>query len=181
MQKKTEYTLAELAAYLGAELQGEASFKVNGLASLPDATQNDISFVSDARYVSSLSNSCAGAIIVRAEYADQVRGSALVCDDPYLGFAKISRLFDDRPPLAVGVHATAQIAADAIVSETAAIGPYVVVEAGARIESGVEIGAGCFVGAGVKVGQDYRFQYCLRSQHKRRLPCVYQSEHYGPP
>jgi UDP-3-O-[3-hydroxymyristoyl] glucosamine N-acyltransferase len=152
MKNKTEYTLAELAVCLDASVQGDDSYTIAGLASLADACKDEISFVSDARYVSLLEKSRAGAVIVTPDYADQVCGNALICDDPYLGFAKISGLFNDRPILASGVHATAQIATDAVISATASIGAYVIIEAGACIDDDVEIGAGCFVGAGVKVG-----------------------------
>lgn len=154
MQKKTEYTLAELANYLGAQLRGEAACKVSGLASLLDATATDISFLSDSKYVTSLADSRAAAVIITAEHADKVSGNVLISDNPYLGFAKISRLFDDRPVLPVGIHPTAQIAADARIAASAAVGPHTVIEAGVDIGEGVEIGAGCFIGAGAKIDQD---------------------------
>jgi len=154
MQKKAEYTLAELASYLGAQLRGDAACKVSGLASLPDATATDVSFLSDSKYVSALTDCQAAAVIISAEHADKVAGNVLVSDNPYLGFAKISRLFDDRPLLPTGIHATAQIAEDACVATSAAIGPHAVIEAGVVIAEGVEIGAGCFIGAGVKIGRD---------------------------
>jgi len=153
MQKKAQYTLAELADYLGAELHGEAGRKVSGLASLPDAGAMDISFLSDPKYASSLADSQAAAVIVKPEYVSAVAGNALVSDNPYLGFAKISALFDDRPILAKGVHPTAVVAADADVSPTAAIGANAIVESGAVIASDVEVGANCFVGARTHLGE----------------------------
>lgn len=154
MQKKSEYTLAELADYLDAILRGDPTCKVKGLASLPNATEADISFLSDSKYVTELADCQAAAVIVSAEYADKVQGNILVSDNPYLGFAKISNLFDNRPPLPEGIHSTAQISAGAIVAASAAIGPHVVIEFGAVIAEGVEIGAGCFIGADVQIGED---------------------------
>ncbi len=154
MQKKVEYTLAELADQLGAELRGDAACRVTGLASLPDASDTDISFLSDRKYLAVLKSSKAAAVIVTAEHANDVSGNVLISDNPYLGFAKLSRLFDGRPVLPVGRHSTAQVAETATISASAAIGPNAVVEAGAVIGEGVEIGAGCFIGADVQIGKD---------------------------
>jgi UDP-3-O-[3-hydroxymyristoyl] glucosamine N-acyltransferase len=154
MQKKVEYTLAELAGQLGAELRGDAACKVTGLASLPDASDTDISFLSDRKYLSVLKSSKAAAVIVTAEHANEVSGNALISDNPYLEFAKLSCLFDDRPVLTTGIHSTAQVAETATISASAAIGPNVVIEAGAKIAEGAEVGAGCFIGAETQIGKD---------------------------
>jgi len=154
MQKKVEYTLAELADCLGAQLRGEPAFKVSGLASLIDAKATDISFLSDVKYIASLADSQAGAVIITPEHADKVSGNVLISDNPYLGFAKMSCLFDNRPVLAAGIHPTAQVAADASIAETAAVGSYAVIEAGVVIGEGVEIGSGCFIGSDTRIDKD---------------------------
>ena len=96
MQLQSEYTLAQLADYLGAQLRGDAQCTVSGLAGLPEATDQHISFVSDPRNVSQLAETRAAAVVVRAELLDQVPGNALVSADPYLAFAKLSRLNSSR-------------------------------------------------------------------------------------
>lgn len=169
MQKKAEYTLAELADYLDATLRGDAACKVSGLASLPDATATDISFLSDSKYVAELASCQAAAVVVSAEHVDKVQGNILVSDNPYLGFAKISRLFDDRPPLPMGTHPTAQISEGARVAASAAIGSHAVIESGAVIAEGVEIGAGCFIGADVQVGRDSVFAANVTLYHGVRI------------
>jgi len=154
MQKKGEYTLAELAEHLGAELRGDGSCKATGLASLPDAGDSDISFLSDRKYLSTIQNCKAAAVIVTAEHACEVSGNVLISDNPYLGFAKISRLFDDRPILPEGIHPSSQVSDTAIIAASAAIGPNVVVESDVKIAEGVEVGAGCFIGANTQIGKD---------------------------
>ena len=110
MQKKAQYTLAELASYLDATLDGDGDCKVSGLASLADATITDISFLSDSKYVAELAGCQAAAVVVSAEHADKVQGNVLVSDNPYLGFAKISCLFDDRSILPAGIDPSAKVA-----------------------------------------------------------------------
>lgn len=156
MSSQTEYTLAELAAILGAELRGEAECCVSGLAGLREATEKDISFVSDPRYVSQLAETRAVAVVVRSELVDKVPNNALISDDPYLAFAKLSRLFDDRPKVQGGIHHSAVISPTAKVSKDAAIAAHVVIEAGAIVDSGVEIGVGCYIGAAACIGAGSR-------------------------
>ena len=166
MQLQSEYTLAQLADYLGAQLRGDAQCTVSGLAGLPEATDQHISFVSDPRNVSQLAETRAAAVVVRAELLDQVPGNALVSADPYLAFAKLSRLFDDRPALQAGIHPTALIDPAAQLAADVAIGPHVVVEAEVVIADGVEIGAGCYIGAATKIGKDSRFAPNVSCYHR---------------
>lgn len=156
MSTQTEYTLRELADILGAELQGDASRRVTGLAGLREATEQDVSFVSDSKYVAQLSVSRAAAVVVRSELADKVPSNALISDDPYLAFARLSRLFDNRPNVQMGVHPSAVVDATASIADDVAIAAHVIIEADAVIGAGVEIGAGSYIGAGARVGKGSR-------------------------
>jgi len=169
MQKKAQYTLAELASYLNATLDGDGDCKVSGLASLADATITDISFLSDSKYVAELAGCQAAAVVVSAEHADKVQGNVLVSDNPYLGFAKISCLFDDRPILPAGIDPSAKVAKGIRIAASTAIGPHAVVETGAVIASGVEIGAGCFIGADVHIGRDSKLAANVTVYHGVRI------------
>jgi UDP-3-O-[3-hydroxymyristoyl] glucosamine N-acyltransferase len=169
MLSQPEYTLLELAELLGAELRGDPQCRISGLAGLSEAEEHQISFVSDARYVSGLPASRAGAVVVREELALQVPGNALVSDNPYLAFAKLSRLFDDRMPVKAGIHPTAVIDPTAKIAEGAAIAAQVVVEAGAVIGPGVEVGAGSYIGEGAGIGEGTRLAPGVTCYHKVQI------------
>lgn len=76
----------------------------------------------------------------------------------------ITRLFHHRPTTDLGIHPSAVVAPDAVVSEDAMIGPLVVIGSGAvigprsallsqaTVEAGVTIGADCLVYPGVRIG-----------------------------
>ena len=166
MSDQPEYRLEQLAVILAAELRGDTQCLITGLAGLHDATASQISFVSDKRYASQLASTNAGAVVVRPELADSVPRNALVCDDPYLAFAKLSQLFDDRTPVAPGVHSSAVIAPDVCLGENVSIGAQVVIETGAVIESGVEIGAGSFIGAFSRIAKEARLAANVTCYHK---------------
>lgn len=148
------YTLAELAAQFGATVKGDANYPISGLASLQMATERDLSFLANAQYKKFLANTKAGAVLLRPEQVNNFTGNALVLDDPYLTYAKISYLFDTKPVSKAGIHPTACIADSAKVDPTASIGAYVVIAEDAVIAANVTIGAHTVIGARCIIGED---------------------------
>ncbi len=149
-----QMTLAELASALSAELRGDADQIITGVATLRGAGAGDISFLANPSYRDQLSATQAGAVILKAEVADEYPGTVLIADDPYLCFARVTRLFDNRPKVPAGVHPSAVIAETAVVADGCRIGPNVVIGEGARIGACTEIGAGTVIGDDCVLGQD---------------------------
>jgi UDP-3-O-[3-hydroxymyristoyl] glucosamine N-acyltransferase len=147
------FSLAELADHLGAEVVGDAELEVCAVRALADAGSEDLSFLHNPKYIDQARSSAAGAILIADAGALPGR-NLLVCPEPYLATAKALELFHpaERPP--AGIHPTAVVDAEAVVSPTASIGPTCVVEAGARIGSDTILGAGSVVGRGVEIGAD---------------------------
>ena len=163
-------TLASLVDRLGGRLCGDPDWVIAGLASLQSAGPNQISFLSHPKYQSQLAASRAGCVIVAPVFevlASEGR-SAIVTDDPYVYFARLTRLWKlaQQPHQGPRIHPTAVIDPDAWVAEDAVIGPLCVVERGAKVGSGsvlksrVTLSEGCSVGercilhSGVVVGAD---------------------------
>lgn len=147
--------LGELAKHIGATLQGDPSFSVAGIAALESAQPDQLAFVARPEFLEQVASSQAGVLLLAPAMAEQVRfsGHLLLLDDPYLGYARATALFDshfnDRPQV---IHPTAVIAQDANVASDVCIGSHVVVEAGATIGSGCKLGSGSFIGAGSRLG-----------------------------
>lgn len=150
------YTLGYLAGFLEATLRGDPAIQITGLATLQDASSEHLSFLANAQYRRYLASTKAAAVLLRAEDAERYSGSALVLNDPYLGYARISHLFETRPAATLGIHPSATVAADAWIDPSASLGPGVVVESGAWIGPRVVIGAHCYIGARVRVDEDGR-------------------------
>lgn len=148
-----KYTLAELAEKFGGSVQGDANYIVSGLASLPSATKDDLSFLANGQYKKFLSETKAGAVLLNPEHASHYVGNAIVSDDPYLTYAKISYLFDTKPIASAGIHPTACIADSAQIDATACIGAYVVIAEDVVIGANVTIGAHSFIGARCIIGE----------------------------
>ena len=163
-------TLGTLIDRLGGRLSGDTGWVIAGLAPLQSAQPDQISFLSHPKYQSQLSSSQAGCVIVAPEFEAEasVGRSVIVTDNPYLYFARLTRLWKQSQLSASvpRIHPTAVIDPDAWVAIDAVIGPLCVVERGAKVGSGtvlksrVTLSEGCSVGercilhSGVVVGAD---------------------------
>lgn len=154
--KQIHFTLAQLAEILGAELRGDAEKSIYGLATLYDATAEQLSFLANPQYRKQLESTQAGAVLLASDDAESYAGDCLIVADPYLTYAKLSHYFDRTPRSAAGIHPTAVVADSAQVAASASIGPGAVIEAHAVIEGEVSIGAQCFIGARSIVGKGGR-------------------------
>jgi UDP-3-O-[3-hydroxymyristoyl] glucosamine N-acyltransferase len=152
MSSRAVFTLGGLAARLGAELHGDASQQVSGLATLQDAGPEQLSFLANAQYRKFLATTRAGAVLLTARDAEGYSGAALVVDNPYLAYARLSHLFERRLQACVGIHPSAIVDPTASVDRSARIGAQVVIEADAWIGPDVEIGAQSVVGARSRIG-----------------------------
>ncbi|WP_211463888.1 UDP-3-O-(3-hydroxymyristoyl)glucosamine N-acyltransferase [Collimonas silvisoli] len=150
--------LKELVESLGGQLIGDADIQVSGIAPLSDASASQITFLSNPKFRSQVSQTQAAAIILSA--ADDAvvgadyHGARIVAANPYAYFARAAQLFSAKKaiPVAPGIHPAAHVDPAAHVAPTAYIGANVVVGAGAAIGENVRIEAGCVIGRDVGVG-----------------------------
>jgi len=63
-------TLGRIAELIGAELIGDGSIKINGINGLAAAKADEITFISDEKYLSKIKESSAGAIITSKRLED---------------------------------------------------------------------------------------------------------------
>lgn len=163
-------TLSDIVDRLGGRLIGSPELRIAGLAPLQSAKPDQISFLSHPKYQNQLSESRAGCVIVSPAFETAAADgrSVIVTDDPYLYFARLTRLWKKSHNVAVGprVHPSAIIDPEAWVADDAVIGPLCVIERGAKVGAGtvlksrVTLSEGCSVGArcvlhsGVVVGAD---------------------------
>ena len=158
----TGKTVAELAAYVGGQVRGEAQRRILRCNGLLSARQADISFLSNAKYEKHLAVTEAGCVVVGRDWdvAKINRGgrgalTVIQTDDPYYSFQQIVVLlhgFRRQPP--AGVSAQAVIADSARVAANAHIGPFVYVGENAVIGAGCVLHAHVTVLAGARLGEE---------------------------
>lgn len=141
------YNLAHLAKQLNAQLHGDADLQITRLATFDNASQGDITFVSDKKLLSRLDECTASAIVLPNAFKEAYQGNALFMDNPYVGYALLAKIFDITP------NPQAGIAASAVIHATARIGDNVTIAEHVVIEEGVVIGDHCQIMANVVIGQ----------------------------
>ena len=167
------YSLGEIATFLNAELRGDPETRISGLNTLQNAGSNELAFLANEKYVSQLANSSAAAIIISAKHsaADSYCGALLILDNPYLGYAQISKWFDTAPQALARVHPTAVIDKAAVVGANVDIGPNVVVEANVVIGANCYLGAGSYIGARSQLGEGTRIAANVSIYHDVSIGC----------
>jgi len=156
--EECSYSLSEIVARLGGEVLGDDKTVIRGVASLQSAGADSVTFLTDARYATQLSESRAGAVIVGEGARHATDRPRIVCADPHVYFARVCVLFNPVPSPRAGQHPTAVIDATAVISPRAEIGPLAVIGRNVRIGEGSVIGAGCFVGDDSRIGTETRLK-----------------------
>ena len=126
-------SLGELATRFGCELIGNPDSVVSGVASLPNANPESLTFLASDAYKGQLSSTKAVAVILRAEDAADCPTPALITDNPYACYARMATLISPPPVYAPGIHPSASVASTATVASSAHIAANAVVEDGAQI------------------------------------------------
>jgi UDP-3-O-[3-hydroxymyristoyl] glucosamine N-acyltransferase len=150
--KPLRMTAGQIAEHLGGRVEGDAAVAIRGIAPLETAGADEVTFAADARRASRLPKCTAAAVIVDRQV--EAAGTTLIrVSDVPAAVAKLLGLLagpEDLPP--AGRHATAIVASGAAVADDAALGPHVVVAAGARIGARAALCAGVYVGPEAAVG-----------------------------
>ena len=122
--------------------------QIDGLNTLKDASQNEVSFLENKKYISDLKTTQAGAVFVTNEFKDLVPTNtiALVCDTPYLSLAITSKLF--APKLVQNSGAVASIGKETNIMDNVHIGY------DTNIGSNCTIMSGAFIGDNVTIGDN---------------------------
>ncbi len=149
-------TLAELAAHVGGEVDGDPSIAIRGVNGLADAGPGDITFYGNPRYRDQLATTRASAVLVSAWLQVPVGRVQVKVAHPHLAYAQISTLFHPPARFAPGISEGAHV------DPSARVHPSATVMAGATVGPGAEVGAGSVLFPGVYLGEESRVgAHCL--------------------
>lgn len=154
--QRIQMSLKELAVHAGAELIGDDSKMVSGVAQLDQAQADQLAFCTSSRYLKQLENSKAGAVVVKKEYAKHCRTAALIVDNPYFVYAKLATLLHPQPNIPAGIAPNAVVSGDAVLEGGVSVGPGAHIAPGARIGADTKVGAGVFIGVNAVIGAQCR-------------------------
>jgi UDP-3-O-[3-hydroxymyristoyl] glucosamine N-acyltransferase len=148
-------TAREIADAVGAQLEGDASLVLEGVAAPEVAAPSDLIYVASAKYLPRAAASRAGCVVLPAGLTLAGR-TVLRAENPKLVFARAAALLVDERAIAEGMHSTAVVSTQARLGAGVSVGAFTVIEVGVEIGAGTQIGAGCFIGRGVRIGQQCR-------------------------
>lgn len=139
-------TLSEISNYIGIDCKSDK--KIVGLNTLTNSKEDELTFLENKKYLSDLKNTKAAAVLITAENAKEVPSStvAIICEEPYLMLAKVSKLFAPKI-IEVGGNKP-------IIGENSTVMPNVYIGFNSTIGTNCTIMAGSFIGDNVKIGDN---------------------------
>ena len=139
--------LITIASIVGAEFNGK-NIEITGMNSLKDASEAELTFVANSKYIKDIQTSKAGAILVDISLVKYVpeNSVALVVDSSYWAMAVLSKYFaplieDDTLP-------------EAIIGEGSKVSKKAVIANGAKIGKNSTILANVYIGTNSVIGDN---------------------------
>lgn len=157
-----EKTLQELSEHVGGMVIGDPSVKIRGVMGINDAGEGDITFISNDKYIRKIDQTKASAIIISPKLKDanvflsqKGKMSLLVCNNPYLAFAKlIDLLMYKKPVYPDGVDPSARIDKTAVLGRHVSVQSYVTLGKNVRIGDRVVLYPCVYIGNNCIIGDD---------------------------
>jgi len=147
------FTAAEIATRIGAQLAGDGSATLAGLAAPESAGPQDLIYLDSPKYCERVQASAARCVVTSEQ--NKIAGKTLLLvANPKLAFAKAAPFLAPAPAPVPGVHPTALVDATATLAAGVSVGPYAVIGAGAQIGAGTRIDAHCVIGANASLGEN---------------------------
>ncbi|SMN00781.1 UDP-3-O-[3-hydroxymyristoyl] glucosamine N-acyltransferase [uncultured Candidatus Thioglobus sp.] len=153
------HTLGDIAQFIEAKLVGDKSLKITGIATIANANKDQLAYIAQSKYRPDLIRSKAGVVILNNDLLDDCPTNALIVDDVYLAFAKITHYFKQTTVPLNGIHSSANInslniANNCVIGENVSIGKNCVISANCAIEQGVSIGDNVTIQPNVSILQN---------------------------
>lgn len=120
--------LGEIAELIGCKVLGDENVEITGVSEIHRAKEGEITFLTNPKYRKFLKETKASAVLTGAPLKN-LKIPQLICDEPYVAFAKLLEIFypEELPEPGICLNA--------------------------RIEEGVELGENCYVGNGVHISR----------------------------
>ncbi len=148
-------SLRSVAEAVQAQLVGDGTVEVSGVASIAQASPADLVFVEDEKHLRFALESRAAAVVVGKFAAEKdSKKPMLISTQPKLTFSRAAKFLFPAPDRHPGVHPSAVVHASARLGKAVSVGERVVIGESAEIGDRTWIGAGTVVGVQVSIGSD---------------------------
>ncbi len=136
--------ISEIASAVSLPYDG-VDFDIVSFETLEKANEKNIVFFDDAKLIELLKKTNAKVVLIKSEFEQYIPKNCvgLICEDPHLCFAMLSKYFKKE---LFNFEEAAQVAPDAKIGANVQIGSNSVIERGVCIYPNVVIGAGVHIG-----------------------------------
>ncbi|HEY6244020.1 MAG TPA: UDP-3-O-(3-hydroxymyristoyl)glucosamine N-acyltransferase, partial [Pyrinomonadaceae bacterium] len=145
--------LSELAEKTGARVEGE-DVEISGAASLDEAREGHVTFLSNPRYTPRVKTTTASAIYLAEDIQTDRPISILRVKDPYLAYTRALRIFYPERPITPFIDPSAVIDSSAVIAKHVQIGACVVIGKNVHIAEGVCLFPNVTIYDDVSIGKD---------------------------
>tara|TARA_E500000178_G_C17034093_1_gene762288 strand:+ start:2127 stop:3113 length:987 start_codon:yes stop_codon:yes gene_type:complete len=155
--KKIKYSqikklLKEHLLEINSDVEDDEYF--NSIKTISNSTHNDLSFLSNIKYLNNLNKIQAKACLIEKKYVSFLPKSCkpIIVNDPYLALALLSNIFNDSNLPSNGIISKqTSINKDSKIHEHVQINPYSVVDKNTEIFENVYIGSNSCIGPNVVI------------------------------
>jgi UDP-3-O-[3-hydroxymyristoyl] glucosamine N-acyltransferase len=146
-------TVADIAELCGGDAEGDLSREVTAVNALEQATEVEVSFVSNRKAASSAHHSRAGCLVVPLQFENPASRTVVRVADPRVAIARVIGKLHPPAMSPRGIHPAANIALSAKISIDCSISANVTIGERAQVGSGCVIHSGCVLGNSVSLGE----------------------------
>ncbi len=145
----------ELGKLLNAEIVGDDNIEIDGISSIENASESDLTFLSNKKYEKFLSLTKAGCIIIdRTVDISKYNKNFIVCEDAYLCFAKVARMLFGSKPKKPYMGQNSHIGENTKIDKTCHIDDFVFIENGVKIGKNTTIMPFVYIGENSIIGDN---------------------------
>ena len=162
-----KYSIKFISEYINASIVGDDGLEIDNIATLDKAVEGCVTFLSNSKYKKLLDSTKASAVIVKEGIKTNNGTTLLLCSDPYIAFAKLSKLFSDEIDFfngsfqdSVFIHNSVNLGKDVkvgpnvYIGENCEIGDKTVIYPNSTILKDVSIGQNCIIHPNSVLGSD---------------------------
>ena len=153
------FTLEQLAKLIGGTPLGSFDLKISHLQDSKVCDSESICYVKDKKFIDSLSSK-AGAVITTKDLAADIKATDfIIVDDPYLAYAKASKVFSvgylqENEKVETIFGDNVKIGESTVINPNCVIGNNVQIHDNVSIYACTSIGDNCIIHSGTVIGSD---------------------------
>lgn len=145
--------LIEISEAISGELVGNGEIEICGVSGIEEALENEITFLANPKYRSSMKSTHASAIIVGKDVPVNEGKPLIRVENPYHAFVTVLKIFsEEEQSLKPKISSKAKIGNNVSLGNRVDIQSYAVVEDNVTIGDDTVIGASAFIGNSAKIG-----------------------------